>query len=100
MNYVVYGKMLETAGAFLLAYVGVRAGVLEILIGQHLQRRKETGSPDLEALRAGLEDVLDRRKRQFGFYEAIAVGAGTLLIAIGCALYLVGLLTQGHHPPQ
>jgi hypothetical protein len=94
MNYLVYGKILETAGAFLLAYVGIRAGVLEVLIGQHLHHRKETGSVDLEELRAGLEDVLDRRKKQFGFYEAIAVSTGTLLIAIGCGLYLAGLVME------
>jgi hypothetical protein len=94
MNYLVYGKILETVGAVLLAYVGIRAGVLEVLIGQHLHPRKGAGGADLEKLRAGLEDVLDRRRRQFGLYEAIAVGAGTLLIAVGCGVYLAGLLME------
>ena len=96
MSYLVWGKLLETIGAFLLAYVGVRAGVIEVLIGRHL-RRSEARSADLEALRADLEDVLDRRQSQFGFYEALAVAAGTLLIALGCVLYLVGLLIERPH---
>jgi hypothetical protein len=97
MNFPVYGKILETIGAILLAYVAVRAGVLEVLVGRHLRRTaEEEGGTDLERLRAGLKALLERRKAQFGLYEAIAVSAGTLLIAVGCALYLVGLLKEQH----
>jgi hypothetical protein len=99
MAFIVYGKLLETVGAILLAYVGVRAAVLEVLIGRHLHQPTEQESgTDLENLRAGLRTLIGRRKAQFGFYEAIAVAVGTVLIAIGCGLYLYGLIADQHSP--
>jgi hypothetical protein len=95
MTYLVWGKTLETVGAIFLAYVGIRACVIEILVGQHLHGEVPPGT-DLEKLRVGLRTVLERRKAQFGFYEAIAVAVGTLMIAIGCGLYLAGLLMEPH----
>jgi hypothetical protein len=61
------------------------------------QRWKEDGAPDeTETLRKGLRQVLERRHRQFGFYEALLVGSGTMLVALGCVLYLVGVLIESH----
>lgn len=97
MTYLVYGKVLETFGAILVAYVVVRAAKIELSIGQLIKPHDGTiESNDLERLRKDLKTVLDRRNEQFGFYEAILSGIGTLLIAIGCALYLIGILREAH----
>ena len=58
--------------------------------------REAPAGTDLEKLKAGLKTVLERRKARFGFYEAIAVATGTVLIAIECGMYLVGLLMEPH----
>jgi hypothetical protein len=91
----VLGKILETVGAIFLAYVALRAARLEILIAHPLDQ-KGAANPDLDKLKEGLKTVLELRKKQFGFYEAILVGTGASLIALGCGLYLLGLLMGGH----
>jgi hypothetical protein len=106
MNYLVGGKVLETIGALFIAYVAVRACALEMKSGYHLkrqsadlemQRRQDDGGVDeTEKLRKGLRQVLEQRHRQFGFYEALLVGSGTMLVALGCVLYLVGVLIESH----
>jgi len=93
MTYLVSGKVLEVVGAFFLAWVAIRACVIEISIGRHLHQ-DASATTDLERLREGLRRVLERRRRQFGLVEAILVSAGTSLIAVGCVLYLIGLLTE------
>ena len=61
------------------------------------QGEEEDGAVDeTEKLRKGLRQVLERRHRQFGFYEALLVGSGTMLVALGCVLYLVGVLIESH----
>jgi hypothetical protein len=107
MTYLVSGKILETIGAVFVAYVAIRACVLEMIIGRHLRRRsmdiemlrrKAEGiiDRDVERLRDGLERILEQRHRQFGFYQALLVGSGTMFVAIGCALYLVGVVVESH----
>ena len=92
MNYLVGGKLLETIGALFIAYVAVRACALEMKSGY-----QDDGAVDeTENLRKGLRQVLDQRHRQFGFYEALLVGSGTMLVALGCVLYLVGVLIELH----
>ena len=91
----VVGKILETVGAIFLAYVALRAAWIELLIAHPLDQ-KGTNNPDLTKLNKGLNTVLELRKKQFGFYEAIWVGTGASLIAIGCGLYLLGLLVAEH----
>jgi hypothetical protein len=88
------GKILETIGAFFIAYVGVRAAVLEVLVGRHLRAADEVSDGDVKKLGDSLKEILEHRRRQFGFYEAILVGAGTLFVFFGCGLYLVGLLME------
>lgn len=103
----VWGKILETIGAILVAYVAVRAGLYEIRIGRHFISRKRPGRPaqpagtaqtagtdDLDVLVERLRQAYEHRRRQFGLIEAIAIGLGTLLIAVGCGLYLYGLLSE------
>lgn len=94
MSSLVWGKILETVGAGLLAWVAIRACYIEISITRHLHREPANLNPGLDRLRAGLDAVLERRRRQFGVTEAILVSLGASLIAIGCALYLVGLTTE------
>ena len=101
MTYLTSGKFLETFGAFLIAYVGIRAGIIEALIERPIYRRRgganeprTSADSSVESLRAALEIVLARRRRLFGFYEAILVAAGTSLVAIGCLLYFIGLLSE------
>jgi hypothetical protein len=106
MNYLVGGKLLETIGALFISYVAVRACALEMKSGYHLKRqsadletrrRQGDGAVDeTEKLREGLRHVLEQRHRQFGFYEALMVGSGTMLVALGCVLYLVGVLIESH----
>jgi hypothetical protein len=83
----------------------VRACALEMKSGYHLKRqpadletqRQDDGAVDeTEKLRKGVRQVLERRHRQFGFYEALLVGSGTMLVALGCVLYLVGVLIESH----
>ena len=93
MTYLLWGKILETIGAALLAWVAIRAWVIEISIGRHLNQ-DASGGTDLESLRKGLKTVLERRKQQFGICEASLVALGTVSIAFGCGLYLVGLLIE------
>jgi hypothetical protein len=106
MNYLVGGKLLETIGAMFIAYVAVRACALEMKSGYlpkrpsadlETQRRKEDGAVnETEKLQKDLRQVLERWHRQFGFYEALLVGSGTMLVALGCVLYLVGVLIESH----
>jgi hypothetical protein len=95
LTYLVSGKILETIGACLVAYVGFRAAVLEVMIGRHF-RGQSLDAGDVDKLKKGLEAILEKRNRQFGLYEAMLVGSGTALVAIGCALYLAGVLTETH----
>jgi hypothetical protein len=96
MNLLAIGKLLETIGAVGLAYVGVRAAYLEISVGRHLHLG--TGAEALDELRDGLEKARQFRQHQFGPKEVAIVGAGTALVALGCGLYLYGMLTAvgGH----
>jgi hypothetical protein len=104
MNYLVGGKLLETIGALFIAYVAVRACALEMKSGYHSKRQSaethrrqdDSAVDETENLRKGLRQVLDQRHRQFGFYEALLVGSGTMLVALGCVLYLVGVLIESH----
>lgn len=90
---LIWGKVLETIGSILVAYVGVRAFIYEIMIGRHYTI-EPTGTDDLEKVGTRLSHLYDIRRRQFGSIEATAVFFGTLLIAAGCGLYLAGLLSE------
>jgi hypothetical protein len=99
--WLVSGKVLELGGALLVAYVGFHAARIEILITRHLYRdfvvgeKPEAGiSTDLEQVKGDVRKLMELRKEQFGYYEALAVAAGTTLIAIGCFVYLIGLLIE------
>lgn len=90
------GKLLETFGSALLCYLGVRATLLEIFIGRHLRKKAMSDSSDLSKLGERLRDLQKHRDKVFGPTEIYIVAAGTLLIAIGCLLYLHGLSGQPH----
>jgi hypothetical protein len=81
--------------------VGLQALILEIFVGRLLIPRKiefqsgaGTHTGNIDRLGERLEQIYNFRRRQFGLREALAVGIGTLLIALGCALYLAGLLNE------
>jgi hypothetical protein len=88
---MVWGKILETVGAFLLAWVALRAFLLAALIDLP---GTEPRNPALQRVMSRLEKTVARRKEQFGFIEAFLVSVGASLIAIGCSLYLAGLLKE------
>jgi hypothetical protein len=100
------GKFLETIGAIFLAYVAIRAGWMEFRIGRHLHVQKEASdnaiikdrSTPLEQLQKRLDDARQFRQKQFGFKEVLIVGSGACLIAVGCGLYLYGMLKDGGVP--
>lgn len=93
MSPLAAGKLLETVGAVGLAYVGIRAAIMEIFVGRHAYPDSPNdGSPPLTDLQARLAIAHEFRRRQFGFWETIIVGAGTAMIAIGCAIYLCAVL--------
>jgi hypothetical protein len=105
---LVSGKILETVGASFIAYVGARACALEVRIWRRIRQHsidpeafrheaQDAVDRDLERLRKGLETIWEHRQRQFGFYESILVASGTVAIALGCALYLAGLLQEPPH---
>jgi hypothetical protein len=96
MTYLVSGKILETIGAVFVAYVAIRAA--DNWTPSAAARWKAEGiiDRDVERLRDGLERILEQRHRQFGFYQALLVGSGTMFVAIGCALYLVGVVVESH----
>jgi hypothetical protein len=103
IGWLIWGKVLEIGGALLLAYVGLNAARVEISIGRHLHRDRNSSErpgpasgTDLEHVKAGMRELMELRKEQFGFYEAIAVATGTTLIAVGCLIYLVGLLIEDY----
>ena len=99
---LVLGKILETVGSILVALVGLQALILEIFVGRRLMPRRiefQRGAgmqhtDDVDRVGERLEQIYNFRRRQFGLREALAVGIGTLLIALGCALYLAGLLNE------
>jgi hypothetical protein len=105
---LILGKLLETIGSGLIALVAVQAFILEAFVGRHLvpkqiDRQEEAGTDDVQRMGIKtvgehLEAVYSLRRRQFGFREALAVAIGTLLIAVGCGLYLAGLWDE--HPPS
>jgi hypothetical protein len=92
-NPVLMGKSLETFGAFLIAVVGIRAAILEFLVGRHLHL---PNSRDLDSSMKEfgnrIGELLELRRRQFSFKEALCVGFGTAFVFAGCGLYLIGLL--------
>jgi hypothetical protein len=96
MHYLLWGKILETVGALLLAYVGVWIAVHEVLVGRFLRDGLDAPSGDTEKFRERLREIFEFRRRQFGFREALCVAFGTVLIFVGCALYLYGLWTNPH----
>jgi hypothetical protein len=56
-----WGKLFETIGSVLVAYVGVRAAILELLIGRYFAPRNRSGS-DVDKVGNRLEHLYDRRK--------------------------------------
>jgi len=91
LSYTLLGKILETIGATLLAYVAVKAACVEWTVGRHLRSDGMSKNEDLESIRIALSEIAERRRRQFGPTEALLVGIGTTLVAIGCLVYLLGL---------
>ena len=92
------GKLLETFGAVGIAYVGLRAARREIRVGRHLYHDSPRNeSQTLTDLQTQLAKAHEFRRRQFGFKEALIVGAGTALVALGCATYLYGMFTEKTH---
>jgi hypothetical protein len=93
VTFLLWGKSLETVGALLIAYVAVRAAFLELLVGRHL-RFGNASSDDIESFRKKLSDVLEHRRHLFTVYEATIVGVGTVLVFLGCLLYLIGIFHE------
>jgi len=91
-SYIIIGKLLETIGAISLAYVGVKVACVEWFIDRHIHSKEPTTNPDMEGIRTMLEEISERRRKQFGTTEALLVGVGTTLAAIGCAVYLYGIM--------
>jgi hypothetical protein len=91
MTYLFWGKVLETLGAFFLAYVGAWIAVHQILTGHELEAYRDIRDGDLKKLGTALNAIFKFRRRQFGFFEAICVGIGTALVFLGCLVYLIGL---------
>jgi hypothetical protein len=98
---ILIGKFLETLGTLLLAWVGVRAMYIAVWIEGPVR----SDPPDEELIDIESQDVSDVQKllkeiqrrneirhKLFGYYEAIYVGIGTILVAIGCVIYLIGIL--------
>jgi hypothetical protein len=101
MNYLICGKVVELIGTVLLAYVGLNVSVAEVRIMRHLHRNPNLdeigGTRDNSAtgnVKEGMKKLMALRKARFGLTEAIAVGAGTVLIAFGCLIYLIGLMNE------
>jgi hypothetical protein len=88
------GKGLETIGAFALVYVGWKVARFEWRVNKPLQRRVPSGDSGLESLESVREMLLklaEDKRKEFGPTEALFILMGTLLVAGGCLLYLVGL---------
>jgi ribosomal protein S12 methylthiotransferase accessory factor YcaO len=54
-------QLFETIGSVLVAYVGVRAAILELLIGRYFAPRNRSSS-DVDKVGNRLEHLYDRRK--------------------------------------
>ncbi len=97
MNCLLAGKILETIGSGLVAWVAAQACYLEVKVDAPLRMDEdhpENGDTDLARLRKSLERISERRRRQFGYWELISVCAGTIAIFAGCAFYLFGLVSE------
>jgi hypothetical protein len=101
MLFILIGKILETIGALLIAWVGARAMYIEVRIAAPVRREPKGDSAldvppksDLEIVEERLDKINDIRNRLFGYWEAIYAGIGTVLIFFGCAFYLFGLLSE------
>jgi hypothetical protein len=103
------GKLLETLGAGLIAWVGMRAMYIAVWIeGPVRSISPEEGSVDIEPpsisdaqklsdvqkLLLEIQRINEKKNKLFGYYEAIYVGTGTLLIALGCLVYFIGLIME------
>lgn len=93
MSYLIVGKFIETLGALLVGWVGMRACYIAVFIEGPV--RLHTQAKDqLDVTIKELEEINELRHRLFGYWEAIFVGAGTLLIFAGCVVYLIGLISE------
>lgn len=95
INHALSGKLLETIGAFLIAYVGLRAAYIELFIVAPI--RRGTGLGNVAGLAGRLDELTEARRREFGPYEAMMVAFGTVCVAVGCAWYVVALLFGTGH---
>ena len=81
------GKALETLGAFLLAYVGIRAAIIEIFIVHRLRNKNHNINSQTDIIARNLEEIDVARRKDFGPYEAG-------IVAVGCAIYLVAIASE------
>ena len=88
------GKALETLGAFLLAYVGIRAAIIEIFIVHRLRNKNHNIKSQTDIIARNLEEIDVARRKEFGPYEAGIVAVGSVLVAVGCAIYLVAIASE------
>lgn len=101
MTLIILGKILETLGAALLAYVGGRAALIDLFIVRPIIHESIGGDQQdtasaTDRLVERLSGVANARRRQFGTTEVSIVALGSLLVAAGCAVYLIGLLIEDH----
>lgn len=96
MNHLLWGKAVETFGAFLLLVVAVRAAAIEFLILSPIRIDHAKLPSRISRLSERLENVAERRRKQFGPREVAMVGLGTLCVFFGCVWYLIGILLQHH----
>jgi hypothetical protein len=96
---LILGKGLETLGAVILAWIAFRAARMEIKVGRHLNDDSQL-SDELKDIQKRLQEARKFRQQQFGLRELLFVGAGTTLIAVGCALYLWALVGEGPSKPS
>ena len=97
MAWLQIGKILETIGAGLILWVAAHAFYIEVMIEGpvRLDEAETDREPsDLDRIRQSLEKINEKRRRQFGFWEALFVLAGSAAIFVGCALYLIGLFQE------
>jgi hypothetical protein len=85
-----WGKLLETIGAVLLAYVAYRVARYQMFVLGPVQQ-DEGGGSDLNRVGTGLSRIFGKQREKFGTKEALAVLLGTSLVALGCLIYLVGV---------
>jgi hypothetical protein len=94
----------------MLAWVGVRAMYIAVWIEGPVmpdpqsmeeeltaeEKPIDTKSTDVsvQELFRAIRRVNERRHQLFGYYEAIYVGIGTMLVALGCVIYFIGLINE------